>query len=97
MALVSGVVLVSMGVALAWTHLHAVSDLWTLTYGRILSAKVAVVLVIFGLGAWNWRRGLTACDTPDGASAVRRRATFEVSLAAGVILLTAILVHAPKP
>jgi putative copper export protein len=97
MALVSGIALVSMGVVLAWTHLHAVSDLWTLPYGRILSAKVALVLVIFGLGAWNWRRGLPDCDTPDGAQAVRGRATWEVSLALGVILLTAVLVHSPKP
>jgi len=97
MALVSGAALVSMGVVLAWTHLHAVSDLWTLPYGRILSAKVALVLVIFGLGAWNWRRGLADCDTEDGADAVRRRATWEVSLAVGVILVTAVLVHSPKP
>jgi len=97
MALVSGIALVSMGVALAWTHLQAVSDLWTLPYGRILSAKVALALLIFGLGFWNWRRGLPISDTSEGAAAVRRRATWEVSLAVGVILLTAVLVHSPKP
>lgn len=97
MALVSGGALVAMGVLLAWKHLHAVSDLWSLQYGRILSAKLALVLLIFGLGFWNWRRGLPAADTPDGAAAVRRRAAWEVSLAVGVILLTAVLVHSPKP
>jgi putative copper export protein len=97
MALVSAGALVAMGVLLAWKHLHAVSDLWSLQYGRILSAKLALVLLIFGLGFWNWRQGLPAADTPDGAAAVRRRAAWEVLLAVGVILLTAVLVHSPKP
>lgn len=97
LALVSGATLVLMGGALSWTHLTAVSDLWTLTYGRILSAKVALALVIFGLGAWNWKRGLPDLDSAEGAAAVRRRGGWEVMLAIGVILLTAVLVHSAKP
>jgi len=96
-ALVSGITLVGMGVALSWTHLHAISDLWTSPYGRILSGKVGLVSVILGLGAWNWRKGIPVADTQDGAAEVRRRATGEVVLAVAVLLLTAILVHSPKP
>lgn len=96
-ALVSGATLVLMGGALSWTHLTAVSDLWTINYGRVLSAKVALAFVIFGLGAWNWKRGLPDLDSAEGAASVRRRGGWEVLLAAGVILLTAVLVHSAKP
>lgn len=97
MALGSGIVLVSMGTLLSWTHLRAVSDLWSMGYGRLLSAKVLVALVIFGLGFLNWKRGLPECHTPDGAADVRRRGSREVGLAVVVLLLTAFLVHATKP
>ena len=97
MAQLSVAALVSMGVVLSWTHLHAISDLWTSSYGRLLSAKVAVVLVILGLGLWNWRQGLDSCDSEEGAGVVRQRAIWEVSLAVGAILLTAVLVHSTKP
>lgn len=97
MALVSGGILVAMGGFLSWTHLTKVSDLWTLPYGRILSAKIGLAMLILSLGAWNWRRGLPEMDTAEGAAAVRRRGGLEVALAVGVILLTAILVHSGKP
>jgi len=97
MALVSGGGLVGMGVVLGWVHLTAVSDLWTEPYGRILSAKVALVLVVFGLGFLNWKRGLPVADSVEGAAGVRRRAATEVGFAVAVLLLTAVLVHAPKP
>lgn len=97
MALVAGGALVAMGVVLSWTHLHAMADLWTTGYGRLLSAKVSLALVIFSLGFRNWRHGVPICDTPDGAAAVRTRAAWEVGLAVLVLLLTAMLVHATKP
>jgi copper transport protein len=96
-AIVSVSALVAMGVVLAWTHLDVPSSLWTTSYGRILSAKIGVASLVFAAGFWNWRLGLPYSDTVDGAAEVRRRAALEVGLAAGVMLLTAILVHAPKP
>jgi putative copper export protein len=97
LALVAGGALVAMGVVLSWTHLHAVSDLWTSGYGRLLSAKVSLALVIFSLGFWNWKRGVPVVDRPEGAAAVQTRAAWEVGLAVLVLLLTAMLVHATKP
>ena len=96
-AIVSVSTLIAMGVVLAWTHLDVPSSLWTTGYGRILSAKIAVAGLVFAAGLWNWRVGLPTCETSDGAAAVRRRASFEVGLAAGVLLLTAVLVHSVKP
>ncbi len=46
------VVLLS-GVYNAWTQLGAVGRVWTTAYGRVLTAKVLVVVVLVGLGAVN--------------------------------------------
>lgn len=97
MAIVSVSILIAMGVVLAWTHLDVPSSLWTTSYGRILSAKIGTAGLVFAAGLWNWRVGLPFSDTRDGAAAVRRRAVVEVSLAAGVLFLTAVLVHSAKP
>ncbi|MDH3208051.1 MAG: CopD family protein [Gemmatimonadota bacterium] len=96
-AVVSVTTLTVMGVVLAWTHLVTPSDLWTGTYGRVLSAKVVTACLVFALGFLNWRKGLPAVETEEGAADVHRRAAFEVSVAVGVLLLTAVLVHSPKP
>ena len=96
-ALLSGGALVAMGSVLSWTHLTGVSDLWETTYGRVLSTKIGVVIVILGLGFWNWRRGVPVSDRVEGVRDIRRRGVWEVGLAAVVIALTAILVHSTKP
>jgi putative copper export protein len=97
MALMSVSVLLSMGIALAWTHLSLVSDLWTMTYGRVLSAKVGMAGAVFAAGFLNWRKGVPALETEAAVRETQRRAAWEVFLAAGVLLLTAVLVHSPKP
>jgi putative copper export protein len=97
LAIVSVTALVSMGIVLAWTHLTAVSDLWTVNYGRILSAKILVALGVLVVGFVNWRRGVPSMTTESGSGATWRRAAVEVSLALGVLLLTAFLVHSVKP
>jgi putative copper export protein len=97
LAQLSVAALVAMGVVLAWTHLQTLSDLWTTGYGRVLAAKVALVGLVLLVGLWNWRRGLTGLDTSSGAAKIQRHATFEVSLAVGVLVLTALLVHQAKP
>ena len=97
LAIVSVATLLSMGIVLAWTHLTAPSDLWTTTYGRILSAKIGGSAVVMLLGLANWQRGLPTLGTDVGSRVTHRRAAWEVSLAAIVLLLTAVLVHSPKP
>jgi len=97
LALASGGVLVTMGLALAWTHLGTPTNLWTTSYGRVLAVKLAAVGLVFLLGFLNWRRGLPVVDTAEGAVAVRRRAAWEVTFAGSVLLLTALLVHTAKP
>lgn len=89
--------LLSMGIVLSWTHLTALSDFWTTGYGRLLAAKIAVAIGVMLAGWVNWRRGVPTLATEAGALATRRRAVLEVSLAVGVLILTAFLVHSAKP
>ncbi len=87
------------GVALAWAIVDDVSDLWTSTWGVVLLAKVAVVLVVGALGAYTHFRvvpRLTA-RTDGSARAVEnshlsRAAGAESVLFGFIVLATAILV-----
>jgi putative copper export protein len=97
MAIVGVVTLLSLGIVLAWTHLTTLSDLWTTTYGQILSAKVVLTLGVLAAGFVNWRKGIPALGTAAGARAIKRLAAWEVSLASVVLLATALLVHSVKP
>jgi putative copper resistance protein D len=90
-AIVCVTLLVAMGVFLGWQYLGTLSALWTTTYGRVLSAKVAVVGGVMLMGFLNWRKGMPAIDSSEMRSAVARQARWEVSLAVVVLILTGIL------
>lgn len=96
-ALASAGLLGVTGVITSWTHLNPLAALWTTPYGYALVAKLAVVGVVAGLGAWNWRRVGPSLGSPGGALAIRRTASTELVFAAVVLFLTAILVSLPSP
>lgn len=97
LALACGALVVLFGVITAWRQLTPLSSLWTTPYGWALIAKLAVVAVVFALGAWNWKRGRPTLGSEAGARGLKRSATSEL-LAAGVVLvITAILVSLPSP
>lgn len=55
-AAISVLVLVVAGVVLSTTQVGGLGELWSTTYGRLLVAKVAVVLVVLAAAAYNrWR------------------------------------------
>ncbi|MDP9349467.1 MAG: CopD family protein [Gemmatimonadota bacterium] len=85
------------GVFAAWIHLGSVPALWTTAYGRTLLLKLAVLSVVFGTGAYNFRFVLPRLGDDIGTKRLRRSASLE--LAAGVIVLvvTAILVATATP
>lgn len=85
------------GVVTGWTHLTPLSALWTTPYGYALVAKLCVVAIVIGLGAWNWRRVGPSLGAEGGAVMIRRTASTELVFAAAVLLLTAILVSLPSP
>jgi copper transport protein len=96
-ALLSSGALATTGVITAWTHLKRLDALWTTAYGQVLLAKLAVVAVVFGLGAWNWRRVGPALGKEGGARKIRGTAAGELALAAVVLVLTGVLVTTPSP
>lgn len=97
LALVSAGVLVLFGVIIAWEHLHVLSNLWRSAYGIALIIKLCFVAIVFALGAWNWRRQKPLLGTEPAALAIRRSAVSEVSVAAVVLVMTALLLSIPAP
>jgi copper transport protein len=80
------------GTATAWIHLEHFSDLTQTVYGRWLVAKLALVLCVVGLGAWNWRQATRRLAETGHADPVRRSMKLELVFAVFVLLATAVLV-----
>jgi uncharacterized membrane protein len=97
LALGAGALLGVTGVITAWRHLKSWSALWTTSYGYAFDVKMCVVLIVAGLGAWNWRRMRPRLGTEEAAQAIRRSATAELAFAAVVLVITAVLVSLPAP
>lgn len=97
LALSMGGVVVVFGAITAWRHLPVISDLWTTPYGYALIAKLTLVAIVFGLGAFNWRRQRPTLGSESAAISLKRSARHELTIAALVLVVTAILVSLPSP
>ena len=97
LALAAGGAVVLFGLITAWRHLKYLSALWTTPYGYALLLKLALVAVVFSLGAWNWRRQRPRLGSESAATALRRSAWSELAAAGLVLLATAMLVSLPTP
>jgi putative copper export protein len=96
-ALVCGAVMVATGVATALMHLQPISKLWRSTYGMTLVVKLALVSLLFTLGAWNWRRVKPNLGGDEGVLALRFSAKLELAASVLVLAITAFLVALPLP
>jgi copper transport protein len=85
------------GVTTAWRHLKHLNALWTTPYGFALDAKLCVVAIVVALGAWNWRRMAPQLGNEEAAVGIARSASAELSFAAIVLAITALLVSLPSP
>jgi copper transport protein len=66
----TGAAMVSVsGLVIAWEHVQPLSALWSTTYGRVLTAKIAVVIAVSGLGFLNWRQPAIALAIVEAAIA----------------------------
>jgi putative copper export protein len=97
LALICGPLLVLTGVITALLHLHPFSSLWSTPYGYALLTKLCIVAVVFGLGAWNWRRQRPRLGSEEAAGMIRRSAVWELTAATLVLIVTSILVSLPAP
>ncbi len=94
-ALVSAGVLVATGTLAAFVHIESPGALLSSTYGRLLLAKVALVLLVMVMGAINWRRLTPRLLGGEDGGALRGTAVRELVVAQLVILVTALLVRTP--
>jgi putative copper export protein len=97
LALSMGGIVVLFGLITAWKHLHRLDSLWTTPYGYALIAKLCFVAMVFALGTWNWRRQRPTLGTEGAAASIKRSASMELTVAAIVLMITAIVVSLPSP
>lgn len=96
-ALVGAGTAAATGVLAAVIHIGRVTDLWRTEYGQVLLLKLAVLSMVAGTGAFNWRKVRPVLGDELGARRIRRSATIEVAVATVVLLITAVLVALPTP
>ncbi len=91
--------LAATGAGLAWVQLGTPAALWTTGYGAVLSAKLAVVLSIAALAAWNRRRLTPALLRAPAAAAPRlaRSVALELGLALLVLAAAGLWRFTPPP
>jgi copper transport protein len=89
--------LVASGVFAGWRLVGSWEALFNTRYGAALLAKVALLLVMMGFGALNWRWVGPAAGTPRGLARFRRVSWGELLVAVVVLLVTAALVGRPSP
>jgi putative copper export protein len=92
----AGIVAVS-GVFAAWLHVQHLAALWQSSYGQALLIKLAVLTLVAGAGAYNWRRVRPTVGSAGGAQRVRHSASIELIAGAIVVIVTAVLVALPTP
>jgi copper transport protein len=96
LAVAAVAVLVATGILNAVLDLAALSDLWRTPYGKVLSAKIALLVVALAFGAWHLRvapRRLAVADTAGAASRTfRRSSTAELAVLATVVACASALV-----
>jgi len=97
LALTCGGFVVLSGLITAYRHLNPLSSLFTTPYGWALLVKLALVAMVFTLGAWNWRRQRPSLGGEGAAISIRRSSAKELAVAALVLAVTAILVSLPSP
>jgi len=93
------VVLVATGVVLSVVQLETLDALWTTRYGMVWDAKIAVVFVLLGVGAWN-RYALTpriARGEPAALGRMSASIRIELVLALAILGVVAAWRFTPPP
>lgn len=85
------------GLFAGWLHVGRLAALWETGYGQTLLVKLAVLSLLAGTGAYNWRRVRPALGDDTGTARIRRSAAAELAVGALVLLVTAVLVATPTP
>ena len=97
LALMCGGAVAATGLGSSVLRLPRLSALWTTPYGVILVLKLVFVALLFGAGAWNWRRMKPRLTGDNVISPMRSTASLELVLAVIVLGFTAVLVALELP
>lgn len=92
----AGLLAVTGGIA-AWRNIGSVAGLWQEPYGRVLLVKLALLSVVAGTGAYNWKRVLPILGSDTATARLRKSASLELVVALVVLVVTAVLVATPMP
>ncbi|MEP6691444.1 MAG: copper resistance protein CopC [Gemmatimonadaceae bacterium] len=88
--------LIVTGAISAWVHLGSIAALTSSRYGIVLLIKLAVLAVVLLLGMYHERIGRRLI-VERGAVTLRRTAAIELSFAALILAITAVLAVTPPP
>jgi copper transport protein len=98
MAVVSVVVLLTAGVISSYLQVRTWSALWETDYGLLLLGKIALVIPLLALGAYNNRYAVPRLRAGIASVLERRRflraAGFELGIMISIVAVTAVLVNA---
>ncbi len=99
LAVVSVAALLLAGVVNGFLEIRSWAGLWETTYGQLLLVKVALVLPVLALGAFNNRFSVPRLRAGIASALERRRflraTALELSLAVAIVGVTAVLVAEP--
>jgi len=89
--------LVVTGMIAAWRNIGSVAGLWQSPYGQVLLLKLALLAVVAGTGAFNWKRVMPSLGSAAATRRLHRSAALEMAAALLVLVVTAVLVATPMP
>lgn len=97
LALVCGGTVLATGTVSSLVHVRPLEALWTTPYGVTLIVKLLFVALLFGAGAWNWKRLKPRLTGDNAVVPLRSMASLELVLATVVLGITAVLVALELP
>ena len=96
-ALFCAPIVVVAGLGTSWLRIGAWAAVWGTTYGRTLLLKLAIVLLVAGVGAYNSMRARHRLSAGGTVGPFRVTASIELLFAAVVLAVTTVLVTTPVP
>jgi copper transport protein len=96
-ALLGWLAVAASGVAQAYLFLNGPRDLLTTTYGQLVLAKIAGLLILTMLGAYNRFRLVPYLDDSRRATKLSSSVTRELAVIGAIILVSGFLANVPIP
>jgi copper transport protein len=98
MAVLSVVALIAAGIISAYLQIRTWSGLWETEYGLLVLAKIALLLPLLALGAYNNRYAVPRCKSGIASPLERRRflrvTAAELGIMTAIVAVTAVLINA---